>query len=122
LAYDYELPVTKRKIKVRLLDQRIQNKIDAEIKGLAKLKKDASATTMLKHIIVELDGNTESGVIRKFVDNELLAIESRAIRNYLKSITPDIELRTEVIDEETSEPFRCAITIGLDFFWPDLEV
>jgi len=122
LAYDYELPVTKRKIKVRLLDQRIQNKIDAEVKGLAKLKKDAPATTILKHIIVELDGNTESGVIRKFVDNELLAIESRAIRNYLKSITPDIELRTEVIDEETSEPFRCAITIGLDFFWPDLEV
>lgn len=122
MTYDYELPVTKRKIKVRLLDQRLQNKIDAETKGLAKLKKDATATTILKHIIVELDGDSEPGVIRKFVDNELLAIESRAIRNYLKSITPDIELRTEVIDEETSEPFRCAITIGLDFFWPDLEV
>ena len=122
MTYDYELPVTGRKIKVRLLDQRVQNKIDAETKGLAKLKKDATATTILKHIIVELDGNTEPSVIRKFVDNELLAIESRAIRNYLKSITPDIELRTEVIDEETSEPFRCAITIGLDFFWPDLEV
>jgi hypothetical protein len=122
MLYDYELPVSKRKIKISLLDQHAQNKIDAETKGLAKVKKDATATTILKHVIKEVDGNSDSSFIRKFVDTELLAIESRAIRNYLKSITPDINMRVEVIDEETQEPFRASIAIGLDFFWPDIEL
>jgi hypothetical protein len=122
MCYNFELPLSKRNIKVTLITQAIQNKIEAEIKGLAKVKKDATATTTLKYIIKEIDGNDDVSYIRKFIDSELLAIESRAIRNFLKSITPDIELRVDAIDEETQEPFRTTVAIGLDFFWPDIEL
>ena len=37
-----------------------------------------------------MDGDTDNAKIRKFIDTELLAIDSRAIRKYLKSVTPDI--------------------------------
>lgn len=119
--YDFELPASKRTVKVRLIDGHIQKKIDAENKGLQKLGKDASATTLLKHIITEVDGDTETGTIRKFVDN-MLAIDARAVRKFLRELTPDMDLTVYVVDEATLEPFRSAFTIGLDFFWPDAEI
>jgi hypothetical protein len=120
--FEMELPVAKRKVKLKMLTQGDQNKIDKETKGLKKLKKDAAATTLLKYIITELDGDTDKAKIRKFVDRELLAIDSRSIRQYLRKITPDIDLKVDVPDEETGDTFRTSINIGLDFFWPDIEV
>lgn len=120
--FELELPVAKRIVKLKMLTQGDQNKIDKETKGLKKLKKDAAATTLLKYIITELDGDADKAKIRKFVDRELLAIDSRSIRQYLRKITPDIDLKVEVPDEETGDTFRTSINIGLDFFWPDIEV
>ena len=121
--FELTLPASKRTVSVQLVTNRIQKKIDTELKGLAKLKQqDATLTTMLKHVIVALDGEKDQSKIRKFVDTELLAIDSRAIRNYVKSITPDIDLSYEFIDEGDGEPFRSSFTIGLDFFWPDTKL
>ena len=122
-AFNFELPVSKRVVTVRHLTQGIQRKIDAELKGLAKLKKPtAELTTRYKHTITAVDGETDSAVVRKFIDNNLLAIDSRALRKFIGSITPDINLSIDCLSEETGEPFRSKINIGLDFFWPDTEV
>jgi hypothetical protein len=120
--FTFELPASKRTIKLRLLTQGIQNKIDAELKGLLKLGRDASATTLLKHVVIELDGDTDTVKIRNFIDREMLAIDSRAIRQFLKSVTPDVDLTVWLTDEATMEPFRSSFTIGLDFFWPDVKI
>ena len=120
--FDFELPASKRKVKVKILTQRDQTRIDKEVKGLARLKKTATATVTMKHVIVDLDGETDNGKIRKFVDTELLAMDSRAIRQFLKSITPDIEMKIEVPDGESGDTFRAPLSIGLDFFWPDVEL
>jgi hypothetical protein len=115
----FELPASKRQVTLRILTHGIQRKIDAELKGLLKLKKNANLTTMLKYVIIGLDGDTDNMKIRKFIDNELLAIDSRAIRQHLTKITPDIDLSIEVPDEDTGDTFRVPVSIGLDFFWPD---
>jgi hypothetical protein len=120
--YELELPASKRTVTVQLVTQGMQRKIDEEMKALTKIKKDATVTTMLKHLISSIDSDTDPKAIRHFVDNELFAIDSRYIRNELKKITPDINLEIDCIDEETGEPFRCPVTIGLDFFWPDSKV
>jgi len=120
--FEVELPASKHKITVKLLTQADTKKIDAEVTGLAKVKKEASLTTRLKYLITSVDGNTETVFIRKFIDNELLAIDSRAIRNFLNKITPDVELKVSAVDEATGEPFSNSFTIGLDFFWPDAEI
>ena len=120
--FDFNLPASKRQVTLRILDQKTQKKVDAELKGLARLKRDANLTTLLKHVIIRVDGDDNNAGIRKFVDNELLAIDSRAIRNYLKTITPDVDMSMDVVDEETADPFRSSVTIGLDFFWPDAEL
>jgi hypothetical protein len=120
--FEFELPASKHKITVKLITQADNKKIDAEITGLSKVKKEAPLTTRLKYMITAVDDNTESAFIRKFVDTELLAIDSRAIRNFLNKVTPDVELKIDVVDEATGEPFSSNFTIGLDFFWPDAEI
>ena len=122
-AFVYQLPVSNRTIKIQLLTQRLQNKIDTELKGLAKLKKpSAELTTRYKHSIIEVDGDSDNVKIRKFIDNELLAIDSRALRKFMNSVTPDIDLTIEAVDGETDDNFRTQLNIGLDFFWPDSEI
>jgi len=121
-SFKVDLPASKRTVTVSILTQRIQKKIDAELKGLAKLKKNAATTTMLKHLITSIDGETDNVVVRKFVESELLAIDSRAIRTFIKSITPDIDLSIEIPDGESGDTFRSSLNIGLDFFWPDAEL
>jgi hypothetical protein len=119
-AFEFQLPVSKRKVTVCHLTHGIQRKIDAELKGLKKLKKEsADLTTRLKYQITSVDGDDSNAVIRKFVDNELLAIDSRALRKFIDNITPDIDLKIDCLSEETGEPFRSSVNIGLDFFWPD---
>ena len=120
--FELTLPASKRTVMVSLLTQRVQKQIDAELKGLAKLKRVAVTTTMLKHLILSVDGNGDSTTCRKFVDNELLAIDSRAIRTFIKSISPDIDLSIEIPDGDSGDTFRSSLNIGLDFFWPDAEL
>ena len=122
-AFTYQLPVSHRTVKIRLLTQHIQKKIDAELRGLAKLKKpSAGLTTRYKHSIIEVDGDTDNVMIRRFIDHELLAIDSRALRKFMNSVTPDIDLTIEAVDGETDDNFRTQLNIGLDFFWPDTEI
>ena len=64
--FELVLPVSKRKVKLKLLTQSDQNKIDKETKGLKKLKRDAAATTLLKYVIIELDDDADKAKIRKF--------------------------------------------------------
>ena len=118
--FEYELPASKRKLTFSLLTHGKQKKVDAEKRAMKKLKKDEGAlTTMLKYVITSVDGNKEQNFIRKFVDQEFFAIDSRAFRKHIKTMTPDLDLNIEIPDPETGEPFRSTLTIGLDFFWPD---
>jgi len=121
-AFSLTLPTSKKQVKLKLLSQGEQSKIDAELKGLVKIKKEAGLTTLLKHVIVELDGDDDKSKIRKFVDTNLLAIDSRAIRQFLKTITPEIDMSIEVPVGEAGDTFPSQLDIGLDFFWPDAEL
>ena len=115
----FDLPASKRQVRLKMLTQGDQSKMDAELKGLAKLKKNATVSTMMKYVIIELDGDADKQKIRQFVDNGLLAIDSRAIRNFINKCTPEIDFNIEIPDGETGDTFRSQISIGLDFFWPD---
>ena len=71
-------------------------------------------------MITDVDGKTEPIVIRSFIENELRALDSRAFREYINQIQPNVDMGIELIDEETGDSFRSDVNIGLDFFWPDL--
>jgi hypothetical protein len=53
--------------------------------------------------------------IREFVENYLLAKDSRALREYIREIQPDVDLT--FFPDGSSD--RINIPIGVSFFWPD---
>jgi hypothetical protein len=67
---------------------------------------------------VAVDGSTDRNVIKEFVEFNLLASDSRALRLYIKNISPDVNLSTRVEINGVEEDID--IPISLNFFWPDL--
>tara|TARA_Y100000361_G_scaffold150691_1_gene166773 strand:+ start:828 stop:1556 length:729 start_codon:yes stop_codon:yes gene_type:complete len=114
--FEYTLPTSKNKITYKLITGRDEKAIEREIAGLKKINKEASPelTTRLKQSILSVDGDTDKKTIREFVDNYLLAKDSRAFREHIRSTQPDVDMDI-VLDsgEEVTVP------IGLSFFWPD---
>ena len=114
--FHFTLPHSGNKITYKILNGHDDKKIERELLGLKKLSPNSNPglTTRLKHVITSIDGSSEPKDIREFVDNYLLARDSRALREEIKLKQPDVNL-TVVTDsgEEVDVP------IGLNFFWPD---
>lgn len=120
--FDFELPTSKRVVTFRLMTHGLEKEVQAELKSmnktLVKTGIDKELTTRLKHLIIAVDGQTGRAVINNFVDNELFAADSRALRKYIKSISPDLDLTYTFISETTGEVKEMDIPIGVSFFWP----
>jgi len=116
--FAFTLPGSGNVITFKLLTHGDEKKIEQETKGLTKINKNSSTTitTRLKHQILSINGETEKPKIREFVDNYLLAQDSRALRERIKELSPDIDL---TFFPENGDN-RVDIPIGLNFFWPDL--
>ena len=116
--FSFTLPHSNTLITFKVLDGHEEVKIEAELKGLRKIQKDnvPELTTRLKHIILSVNGETESKDVREFVDNYMLARDSRAFREHLKSIQPDVDMSVILDNGEEVE-----VPLGLNFFWPDSE-
>jgi translation initiation factor IF-3 len=118
--FTFTLPKSGNVITFKLLTHGDEQKIENEIKGLQKIKPDSTSdiTTRMKHMITSINGKRDQKDIRDFVDNYLLAPDSRAIRQYYNQISPDINLKYIPQDENyTGEGID--IPISLNFFWPD---
>jgi hypothetical protein len=120
-TFFFTLPKSETVVEFKLLSEKDEEKIKQEIEGFKKINKDSSTdiTTRLKHQIVSVDNNNDKNSIKDFVDNYLLAIDSRALRSYIKKISPDIDLNCKIIVNGIEEDID--IPINLNFFWPDLK-
>jgi len=118
--FEFTLPHSKTTITYKLLTHGDEKDIEREIKGLQKINKEASpeSSTRLKYLITSVDGDREKKTIREFVDNYLLARDSRALRDEIKRIAPDVNLIYTGEDDEEG----IVIPINLNFFWPDARI
>ena len=100
----------------------MEKKIDADLAAISKINKDnpSEITTRLRHIITSVDGNTDMGVIAKFVNNQFLASESRVFRAHIKEMTPDIDFKFNYVSPITGEEEVLDVPFGLDFFYPSI--
>lgn len=121
--FEFELPASKRTVTFKILNHRDSLEIDKEIKSLQKIKDQYGSkqlTTRLFHTITSVDGDESKSAIRNFVKNELLAIDSRALRDFIAEISPDVDLKIDLFDAENGELFSVNMPIGVDFFWPSV--
>lgn len=118
--FEYKLPNTDNLLTFRLLTQKDDRDIDAELEGLKKLNKNTNSelTTRLKYMILSINGSYERATVRQFVDTAFLAKDAKAFREYYAQISPGVETKvkfqTEVGDEEDIN-----IQFNSNFFWPE---
>ena len=121
--YEFELPIAKKKIVFKLLSHKDEKDINSEIQALQRLSKDkdgvsSEISTRLRYMIEEIDGNNDRGFINNFVKNNLLARDSRVLRNYIQQISPDLELKFDFTSDLTGETEALDIPLGAGFFYP----
>ena len=121
-AFNFTLPTSGTVITFKLLTHGDEQKVDQEVKGLKKINKQSSAelSTRLKHMIISVNGDDSKKAVREFVDKYFLARDSRALREHIKEIQPDMNLTFDFYPEDggdTQEDVK--IPIGVTFFWPD---
>ena len=117
--FEFYLPHSKNTITFKLLTHGDEKKIEREIQGLKKINKNTSQdlSTRLKHIVTSVNGSYESKDVRDFVSNYMLAKDSRALREYIKEVQPDVDLTTTITTFNGTEDITLPIT--MNFFWPD---
>lgn len=113
---EFTLPHTGINITFKILTVKDIRDIDDELEGMKKISKNVSAqaTTRLKYIITSIEGNNDKKNIREYVDQALLAKDSRELRKYIAKTQPDINL--SYINDDGEEAM---IPLGINFFWPD---
>ena len=122
--FEFTLPRSNRKITFMAMTESKERKVKHTIEELKKanrkLNDDTSRelTTRLKTMILSVDGESEQKVINNFVDNELFAVDSKALRGYINQIVPDIDLTWEFVSEETGERREMLLPMDVTFFWP----
>jgi len=108
-------------LEFRLLTHGDEKKIDADIKSLQRLNKGAlgaELTTRYRYMIASINGKTDTGAITNFINNQFLTRDTKAFREYIKKIQPDIKMEFEYEDPKTGEMEVRSIPMGVGFFWP----
>ena len=119
--FEFELPNSKNIIHFKILTHADEVEIQKELKGYEKLEKitgvSSGLTTRLKHQIVSVDNDSDQKVIDNFIDNNFLALDHRAYRDYYDEVSPDIELKFDYTSQ-AGNLHRLDVPLGSEFFWP----
>jgi hypothetical protein len=120
--FEFIFPHSGTKVTFKFLNGHNEKEIEKDIRGLRKVWGDnvPEGIVRLKHIITSVEGDSSKEAINTFIDKYLLAKDSRELRKYIKEIQPGIVTKVNVeingLEEEVEIP------IGIDFFWPDLNI
>lgn len=112
--FDFELPITKVNVTFKLLTHKDEKAIDAEIAGLKKggLKTEQSASVRWAHTIIAVNGQREQAVVRDFIKNGLITLDSTPLRQYINEISPGPDFKFDYTkpNGEIVEGLRLPIT------------
>ena len=69
-------------------------------------------------MITSVGGDSENKTIREFVDNYMLARDSRSFREHIKLTQPDIIMKFDFIGNSGEEE-DAVVPMTAGFLWPD---
>ena len=119
-VFEFELPVSKLNVKVKILTGWDESDIEKEIQGYKKTGSTVlpELTTRIRHSIIEINGQTDVNAIAGFVNN-MLSRDSLFLRKEISRISPDIDLEQYVNLE--GEMVKVEIPLTANFFWPQAQ-
>jgi hypothetical protein len=119
--YKFTTPFGKNEIEFKLLTHGDEKAIDVDVKALQKLNRSGSSselTTRYRYMIKSVDGKEDMKSIVDFINNKFLARDTKAFREHIKEIQPDVKMEFEYIDPTSGEKEVRPIPMGVGFFWP----
>ena len=120
-TFTFTTPIGKNTIEFKLLTHGDERLIDADVKSLKKFNKDglsSELTTRYRYMIRSVDGKSDTKSIVDFINNKFLARDTKAFREYIKTIQPDVVMEFDYVDPITGEMEVRSIPMGVGFFWP----
>jgi hypothetical protein len=114
--FEVELPVSKHKVKLKLLTMGDKLEIERIISSYPAERNAPVVTTRLIKNIVELNGSTDRVKISTFVE-QMPIKDSKFIRNFLIENEPRLDLSKEII-APSGEKAVVNIAFGVEFFRP----
>jgi hypothetical protein len=120
--FEFLLPRSKKKIKFKLLTVGDERSILSRSEKYEKATKSQISNTLtyrLQAQIKEIEGNRDPNYIQQYI-NVMPAFDSLKFREYSDIIEPGIDMSVEV--EGPTGSFQATITLGLNFFWPNVKL
>jgi hypothetical protein len=120
--FEFELPVTKKKVVFRFLTGKdeLNMSIEADRRKKKKLGGDVDnvVTKRLLYSIVSIDGIEDKNKIATFIRN-MPARDSRMLRKFMDEHEPGIDMKGWLECTSCFEHSEVNLPIGASFFWPD---
>jgi rRNA maturation protein Nop10 len=121
----FKLPNSGKTVAVSLLTHKDESDIDAELKALAKFggannTNAPEITTRLKYTIRSIDGDADRLRIKNFVDGQLTAKDSLALRRFVRENTPDMDMNFDFTCPACGHQTKMTVPLGANFFWPNI--
>ena len=112
------LPKTNFTVEFRLLTGEDEGYLTQASEKLKKLKlPDATATNLLKRVLVSVNGVNAPSEISHFVDS-MPALDARFLRGCVQTVTPNVDMSHEINCASCGAITETAVPFTVQFFWP----
>lgn len=117
--FSITLPISKKEVRVKLFTRKDETSFKNELKGLEKLNLPVlpENSTMLKHMIVSVDGDSSTQVIREFVD-KMLGPDSLYLKQQIANTRVGLDTSFVYTCPSCNHETEMVIPIDASFFWP----
>lgn len=117
--FHYQLPVSKRNIRFRILNDREVTELENQVTGMAKMSGgiDQTVTMTLKTQIVDVDGNKDRFWIGKFVDT-MNPRDSRRLQLFMGEVYPGLDMNYTFTNPNTGRTFQAGVPVEMELFYP----
>ena len=109
-TFDVVLPKSKASVGVRLFNGADEKTIDDDI------GEETAVTSVLSKFVVSVDGKTDPQIIDSFISN-MLAADSRYIRNLYPKLAPNIDLKQQFVCGNCAHKEEMEVPLSAEFFW-----
>jgi hypothetical protein len=118
--YTFVLPVSKNRIRFRLLSIGEMEELEAEAESRKDDLVNSESTMILEAQIVSINDNKDRAYISDYVEN-MRVLDAKKLRDYMNTINCGIDMNISV-KAPNGEIVNTFLPLTTKFFWPDFEI
>ena len=120
MEFSFMLPLSKKKLKFKLLTAGEEEIILKTVESLMLLQNNDGVSpllsTRLSSMVQEIDGDRDKGKIKSFIEN-MIAGDSLAFRIEIDKVEPGVDMTYEFVSPSGNK-FNQQVPLNVDFFFP----